>query len=307
MAISKKTAIIAGIVVGCIGVLLMVILVPLSFGYIDYYEMGLRKGRVNSKVSVFPVYSYGRYLVGPSYVFQKYPSIVQTIYQPNVSCVSTDKLETDIEITIGYQINPVYLGELQVEFNTRYNTVVQSRAISALKNAAAQFTTEQFFTNRSYVSETLHKAIRKDLETNLYVRVPYFYMGLLSVPALVAKKQSQTAVQNQINLQQVYENQAALIRKDTTTLANSLENNATVISETGKTEANSIVSQAKSQAFQYVELIRSQALADMFKTLCIKDAQTMSKLDYILTLIQSPNVNLHVGYDTLFRTLSSGV
>ena len=99
-----------------------------------------------------------------------------------MSCVSTDKLETDIEITIGYAINPTYLGELQVEFNTRYQTVVQSRAISALKNAASQFTTEQFFTNRTQVSDALHAAIRNDLEKNLYVRVPYFYMGLLRVP-----------------------------------------------------------------------------------------------------------------------------
>lgn len=287
-----------------IGILLTCILVPLSFGYLSYDEMGLLKGRINGKVDTSTVYVQGRHVIGPAYTFQKYPSSAQTIYQPSVSLVSSDKLETDIAITIIYFIDPKQLGQLQQEFNLRYATVVQSRALSAIKNAGVQFTTQQFFQNRSLVTDTLHAAIKADLETNLYVKVPFFYIGLLNIPPLVSQKQSQTAIQNQINAQQQYENQASLVRKDTTTLANALLNNGTIIQQQATAEAASQISQASSSAYQTVETARSQSLQNLFTTLCVTNSTHMSQIDYAFTLLHS-NPQLHVGYDTLFKTLSS--
>lgn len=287
-------------VVGILLSLLVLIIVPLSFSYLEYDEIGLVKGRVNGKVSIDKVYLGGRHLLGPSYVFQKYPASAHIISQKGVSVVSSDKLETDIDLTIVYFIDPNQLGSLQQEFNRRYETVVQSRALSAVKNAAVQFSTLQFFQNRKRVRDTLHEAVRVELETNLFVKVPFLFMGALSIPSVVSTKQLQTAVQNQVNIQQLYDNQASLVRKDTNTQANALQNNATIIVQQALAQASSMMLQANATAFQTVETARSVALGNLYSCINVTDASTMTALDHEFTLLHS-NLQLRLGYDSVIK------
>ena len=306
MPLSNRAAasVCAIITVVITGLLLTVILVPLSFSYVGYTDLGLVKGRTTGKVKVDRVYTTGRYRLGPASTFQKYRSDANIVQQNNVSIVSQDKLETDIDVTFIYFINPAHLGDLQREFNLRYQTVVESRAISALKNAAVSFTTLQYFQNRSEVHDALLAAIQDDLEANLYVTVPFLFLAGLRIPQAVADKQLQTAIQEQVNLQQLYDNQAALTRKDTDQLVNAINNNATVTVLSAAQQANSLVAQATANATRTVETARTAALKRMFTRLNVSDAAnatTKQRLDYVLTLLQS-DVQLHLGYDTLLRT-----
>jgi hypothetical protein len=53
-------------------VLLLVILLPLSFSYLDYYEYGLVQRSSTGAVDTSEVYSTGRYALGPDRHFIKY-------------------------------------------------------------------------------------------------------------------------------------------------------------------------------------------------------------------------------------------
>jgi hypothetical protein len=57
---------------GATVVLLILILVPLSFSYIDYYDYGLVQRKSTGSVDTDKVYSSGRYMVGPDRHFIKY-------------------------------------------------------------------------------------------------------------------------------------------------------------------------------------------------------------------------------------------
>lgn len=60
---------------GCLGVtfiLMIVILVPISFAYLDYYEYGLRQRKTTGAVDTTKVYDVGRYFIGPDYTFVRY-------------------------------------------------------------------------------------------------------------------------------------------------------------------------------------------------------------------------------------------
>jgi hypothetical protein len=57
---------------GAFVVLLILILVPLSFSYIDYYDYGLEQRKSTGSVDTEKVYSSGRYALGPDRHFIKY-------------------------------------------------------------------------------------------------------------------------------------------------------------------------------------------------------------------------------------------
>jgi hypothetical protein len=55
-----------------LGLFLAVILVPLSFSYVNYYEYGLAKTKATGRVDTSKVYSRGRYALGVTKGFLKY-------------------------------------------------------------------------------------------------------------------------------------------------------------------------------------------------------------------------------------------
>lgn len=55
------------LIAGGIGILLLVILLPISFSYLDYYHYGFLRRHTTGRVRLDRVYEGGRYLVGPDY------------------------------------------------------------------------------------------------------------------------------------------------------------------------------------------------------------------------------------------------
>jgi hypothetical protein len=55
------------IIAASIGIILLVILLPLSFSYLDYYHYGFLRRRTTGRVNLNPVYEVGRYFVGPDH------------------------------------------------------------------------------------------------------------------------------------------------------------------------------------------------------------------------------------------------
>lgn len=61
------------IVCGAIGILLLVILLPISFSYLDFYHYGFLRRHTTGRVNLNRVYEGGRYLVGPDYQYEILP------------------------------------------------------------------------------------------------------------------------------------------------------------------------------------------------------------------------------------------
>uniref|UniRef100_A0A0L8H4J5 Band 7 domain-containing protein n=1 Tax=Octopus bimaculoides TaxID=37653 RepID=A0A0L8H4J5_OCTBM len=79
-----------------IGLLLLIILLPLSFSYLDYYQMGVVKNKVTGSVSLDRVYSNGRYLIGPSHEFKVFKADAHVEYINNIRVFTSDKLEVSL-------------------------------------------------------------------------------------------------------------------------------------------------------------------------------------------------------------------
>ena len=55
------------VICGAIGILLLVILLPISFSYLDFYHYGFLRRHTTGRVNLHPVYEGGRHFVGPDY------------------------------------------------------------------------------------------------------------------------------------------------------------------------------------------------------------------------------------------------
>ena len=70
---NKVILVIVGGVVG-VGVLLILILVPMSFVGLEYYEMGFRRSKSTGSVNVDHVYEFGKHFIGPDGDFKVFPA-----------------------------------------------------------------------------------------------------------------------------------------------------------------------------------------------------------------------------------------
>jgi hypothetical protein len=147
-------------------------------------------------------------------VFQKYAATAQTYTYDSLSVVTQDKLETKLDLTIVYFLSKDHLAQLQKEYNLNYHSAIESNAVSAIKNAATRFTTAEYFTNHTMVERAMHEALRA-LEPTLFVTFPLFYITNKQIAASVAAKQLQTAVQNEVNSKQLFENKVRWTRSST--------------------------------------------------------------------------------------------
>ncbi len=77
------------------------------------------------------------YLRSPDKVFQTYQADGHIFTSNQLSVVASDKLEVLIFTELIYFIKPDRLGDLQREFNLRYQTVVENNAVSSAKAAMA--------------------------------------------------------------------------------------------------------------------------------------------------------------------------
>ena len=55
------------VAVSIVGIILIVILIPISFSYLDYYDYGFVRRRTSGRVDLSRVYEGGRYFIGPDH------------------------------------------------------------------------------------------------------------------------------------------------------------------------------------------------------------------------------------------------
>ena len=68
MADENNSGIFWSIIIGfVIAILLLVIILPISFSYLDFYDYGFLRRHTTGRVNIGRVYEGGRYLVGPDH------------------------------------------------------------------------------------------------------------------------------------------------------------------------------------------------------------------------------------------------
>ncbi|XP_035664086.1 uncharacterized protein LOC118407678 [Branchiostoma floridae] len=254
-------ACLVGIPVGII-TLLVVILVPLSFSDLQYYEYGFLKRKSTGTVYMDKVYSGGRHFVGPDYHFKVFQADAHFEELTSIAVFSLDKLEIRVTCRFQYFLRKDDLPLLHETYDRFYHNVMKTSAIDALKSASPEFNTRDFFEERRLVEDTLADAVKLRLEGNC------------------CKKDCANSTEDSDKVEKI-------------------ENQAREISHNATAQSELITSRADAQAVAVVEEARNSGLSLIYERLDLTSADHKASFNYIRTLRDHESVHLSVNYDTL--------
>lgn len=311
MAEPKTTLAIA---LGCICFLLTLILIPISLGYINYWEYGLNQYQITRAVDTENVYGPGRYFIGVGHGFIKYQRTahfeVLNALPVFSASASEDSIGLEFKVDIGftYFLIEEEIGDLHVELNKNYRSVILSRAKDAIKNEAADSVSfNQYFTKRKLVEAKFKKAIEERWKEppSLHCTLDQFHLGRIQIPESVAVKQLEAQIQNERNGKETFTQQAELEREQTAVEVNSINLNTTLVLRKAKAEANLLRSKAQSES----EKIRAQSQINgtqyLLQAAGINSEDDISAFSYIRTLKNRDQLSMVVSYlspDNVVRT-----
>mmetsp|Transcript_30862 Transcript_30862/g.74581 ORF Transcript_30862/g.74581 Transcript_30862/m.74581 type:complete len:314 (-) Transcript_30862:1047-1988(-) len=298
---SGRCAIFAGI----IGILLMLILVPLSFSYIDYYDYGLVQRKSTGGVDTTQVYSSGRYVLGPDQHFIKYQADAHVESFEGLGVFSA--ANTNVSIGLSFQVDVDFtffliedeIGEVHQELATNYRNQILSRAEEALKNiAAAQVTFTEFFQERKKVEALFRSAIedRWNSPPSLHCRLDQFHLGRIMIPQSVATKQLEATVQNERNDMEQFLQKAQTEREKTTVEVNKIDLETIKALRTARAEASLVRTKALAEA----TLLKAQAGINgtqmLLEAAGIESQDHKTAFTYIKTLRDRRQLDIAVSY-----------
>mmetsp|Transcript_10688 Transcript_10688/g.17417 ORF Transcript_10688/g.17417 Transcript_10688/m.17417 type:complete len:315 (+) Transcript_10688:69-1013(+) len=287
------------------GVLLTVILVPLSFSYIDYYDYGLAQRKSTGSVDTNQVYIKGRYAIGPDKRFIKYQADAHLESFNSLGVFSATTSNSSIGLSFQVDVDFTFfliedeIGEVHRELAGNYRSVILSRAEEAIKNVAAEkvsFT--EFFQKRKDVERLFRTAVeeRWNAPPALHCTLDQFHLGRIRIPQSVANKQLESRVQNERNGKEQFLQNAQIERQRTAVDVNKIGLNTTKELRTAEARASLVRTRAQAEA----QLMRQQAqingTALLLEAAGIETQEHKTAFAYIRTLRDREEVEIDVSY-----------
>lgn len=287
---------------GC-GLLLLVILLPLSFSYIDYYDYGLKQRKSTGSVQTDKVYSGGRYLNGPDMTFIKYRADAHLVHLEEIGVFSDGGegnvgLSFKIDVDFTYKLKKDEVGELHRDLAKSYESVILARTNDAIKNSATSVKFFDYFNNRKKVEQQFREAvqIRWDADPPMHATLGQFHLGRIKIPETVAEKQLTAKIQVEKNKEEEFRQSALLERETTSVEVNKIKLQKNKILKSAQANANLITAKAVSES----EKIRNNAIINgtstLLKALGIASEEHTTAYTYIRTLQNRKNVGFKISY-----------
>lgn len=296
-----------------VGILLIVILVPLSFSYVEYYEFGLAKTKATGNVDTSQVYSRGRYALGVTKGFLKYQADAHHENFDELSVFSAGNSNSSIGLAFKVDVDFTFLlkkdevGLLHQEIASSYRNVIVSRARDAIKNEAVFVTFTEYFEQRRMVEQRFRDAVQARWDTNpsVHCNLDQFHLGRIRIPDTVAEKQLDSRIQNELNDRESFLQQAQLERETTAVRVNSILLEKDNILRTAQAEASLLRAKAKADASLLTAEAQINGTGLLFKAAGIQDQKQMTAFTYIRTLTNRDEIDMDVSYltpDSVLRT-----
>jgi len=283
-----------------IGAILLVILLPLSYTYINYDEMGFKKDTVSNTIYYDTVYTKGRYFWSPSFVAILFPTTAQYVnYEDNADGILSVFSDTGVEFHIGasfqYFLVKDGLKELYKLYGTNFHKQIVNIGRASMKNAASKMSIEDFLSKRDEVYDHMYEILRDDLNSicgkEKCVDVPPYKFQLKEIkfPNQIEAKYLSIAVQLQNNVREQQIQRAIIIRKETDKLVSQYNANKTITLQLANAESNLAVQNAVAEAFRITQTAVGTGMQYIFYELNIIDSQLKGEFMKLVSIIDGNN------------------
>lgn len=284
-----------------LGCLLAIILIPMSFSKIEYYEAGLRQQKSSGRLSYDKVYDAGNYMIGPDFEFKKFPINLQ-LFNQRVAVWSKSGGDDagatiNLDISFQYRIRSADIPQLYQKVAMSYEPLVVTYALDAIKNTAPLYGVDQYLTQRSIIEANFKLNVTNALATDMYVDVVDLQLRRIILSEDYESTKLNAALQVEQNQREFYVQNKTIIEEETALEVLQIDNQAVQVANAAVADANQIKDTAVYQAKQLVEERRSAGLKYMLTEIGLTSDEHKASLDYITTLINNkanivPYVNM---------------
>ncbi|XP_045168927.2 uncharacterized protein LOC123531754 [Mercenaria mercenaria] len=308
-----------------IGVILLVIILPLSFVTLEYYEYGFAKARSTGTVDTSTVYSGGKHFLGPNYEFKKFKADAHYLDLKEIRVFTADKLEVSITAHAQYFLRQDELPLLHDAYDIYYEDVMKTSAVDALKGAIPIYVTTELITKRPEIERVIYDAVRqrlggkccrpncraykdacpagckarttcKDSDKGLNVDVKYFQLTNIVITNDVMERLMEKLLQIEKNLREKHIQSATVIRRQTAGMVAEIKNQAKEIRETATAESQKVKVVSGADYTSTVEKARGAGLRQLYTSLGINKTEHKNSFDYLRTLRGLDNIHLTIDF-----------
>lgn len=304
-----------------IATLLLVILLPLSYSDLEYYEMGFTKSKTTGSVDTSKVYFGGRHFVGVTTTFKTFRKDVHNEKFDRLTIYNKEKIEVTMTCSVQYELRSEDLALLHDTYDVAYKPIIRSTVLAAIKGEANKYTIEQYRANRPFVAKGLAdaaanalggKCCRKDCvvcrtgcksytsctkdDKGLFAHMKYFQLQLVDITEEQQKTFLRQVLEQEKTDTEHFVQKELITRKQTEQERIAVENLAREVEQGANANSSLIVSRATIQAKALVDDARSQGLKIIHDALNITSEEHKKTLDYIRTLRDSKNANMYIGF-----------
>ena len=290
-------------VAGCcslIGLILTLVLVPLSFSKVEYYEAGLVRQRSTNKVDKDKVYTAGNYYIGPDYSFETFQiSAVKFDQRLSVwSRSSGDDAGSSlyIDCSFQYELRKDDLGKLYSRVATNFKSIVSTNAVDAIKNTAPLFGIDEYLNSRERIERIFAQNVSHAID-DIFADLVALQLRDVIPTDEYQKTRLEAAIQEETNLKEAYVQEAVLVRETTDVEVKKIENEARAVEANAEARATLIVGTAEAQSVFIVDDATSHGLATLFTGLNLTTAEDRATLDYLTALLSTTDkTKYYIGF-----------
>lgn len=270
-----------------VAIVTLIALFAISFGSLEYQEIGLNYSWISETVQEQP-YESGLYYLGVGNHFIKFPKMVTSIFfiddptegvnGPALQSRTRDGLNVRLEVSFQYRLFFDQLYKLYTTLGIDYEKIFIRMAIEQLTTAATLHDAHFFFTNRTEVSVEMQNMLDRHFRDHAFAEIPFFQLRTVHLPTEFEDALKETQVKQQDIQIAALEQKTNRVSYQTTVLQ--AEQAVKVLQNQASAEAASILAQNEAYCTQYkvTQQLQSDALKDIVEA---SGWSTPQLLDYL--------------------------
>lgn len=270
---------------------MLVSLLPASFVYFEYNEMGFIKYTITNRVDTESAYEMGRYYTGPSHAAVVFPRSYQRV-DSRLAIFPDNGQEFYVNVVTFFRLDINRLATIYEQFGT--SSVVNQadiRISSEIKSLSPLFSLEDYVLIRNDIKHTFFHGDGNDnvgvsadlLEIGLILDLDKFYLAEIELPDSILDRNLDAAVQLEINTEEENNREAILVQTETDRLEAIIIGNITRVNA----EADATVQYINAVAD--ANIVAFDAVADAEVSRVVDEAQ--SEADNLIAVTEGAGLN----------------
>jgi hypothetical protein len=281
-----------------LGVLLFVILFPLSFHAVEYDEYALDRDKLRNNLDYNHVYENGNHFTGVNHEMIAFPRVFQfeTFVGYDLPVFTSEGIQIGLQASYQWALIKTAIPSIHRQFRLVYKDQVHARVKAAIKNTATQFSADDFIKRRGDIDEAMTNASSAAIH-DLGFNLPpdKFQLDKPLLPDNIVNKNLQTVIQLITNQAQAYKQQEAQVFQQTNVDVNNILSNGTRIVTEAQSQADRIISEANSFASNVVVGAEQAGLNNLFVSMGITNSTTKAILSKFIAIDNAAGIKLTMG------------